>query len=178
MQLAAASYTTLSAAPARMSLTSASTSPKSPGTVWRGTGGRRSTRSSSPSSITSRSSANLWNRSSSVTDGPITSSLAWGTRATARMIVSRPFAGDVRPSASSVSSSRAGRSTHGRSETSIPWPIATSFVDDSGNVRSSTLSTLVESRSAVESSRLRRQCVNHSRMGTRSGFATGAARTA
>ena len=45
--VAAASYTTLSVAPARMSLTSASTSAYRPGTAWRGAGPRMSTRSSS-----------------------------------------------------------------------------------------------------------------------------------
>ena len=113
-----------------------------------------------------------------MTDGPTTRSATSGTSATARRIVSSPFAGEVRPSASSVRGLRSGRSTHWNPETSMPWPIATSFRERSGNVRSSTLSTLVETRSAARSSRLLRQCVNQRKTSTPSGRASGAASTA
>ena len=95
------------------------------------------------------------------------------------MIVTSPFAGDVRPSARRVNGSRSsGRFTQGRSETSIPWPIATSLRVLIGKVRLSTLRTFDEARVAVERSALRRQCVNQSSTLTPVGRASGAASTA
>ena len=67
---------------------------------------------------------------------------------------------------------------HGNWATSIPWPIARSFDDRSGNERSSTDTTAVESRSASERSRELRQCVNQSKTFVPTGRASGAASTA
>ncbi len=129
-------------------------------------------------SSTSRSSTIRCVRSSSVSDGPTMRSRTSGTSATARSMVTRPFAGDVRPSASSVSGSRSGRLMQGRSVRSMPCPTATSLRVRIGNVRGSTERTTLDSRVAVESSVLRRQWLNQSITLTPVGRAIGAASTA
>ena len=61
---------------------------------------------------------------------------------------------------------------------SMPWPIAITFSDDSGNEPRATLTTRFDRRSESRSRRPGFQCVNHSRIGTRRARATGAPTTA
>src|SRR5581483_6170662 len=97
-QLAHASKTTLSVAPARMLLTSTSARANTSGTSLRRTAWPSLTRFSRSSSPTRRSSSPRWARSSGVSAGPYTSSRRSrppsSASRTARSTVSSPFAGE------------------------------------------------------------------------------------
>ena len=69
-----------------------------------------------------------------------------------------------------------GAGAGAKRSTSIAWPMPRNLSESSGNERRSTLSTRSARRVAMRSERDACQCVYQSSSGTRSGFASGAAR--